>query len=211
MTQPLLRLSNATPLLAGRALLEAVDLELFSGTIQVLKGPNGVGKTSLFRSILGLQAFTGSIEVAEGAKGAFAYVPQLAPFDPKTPVTCEDFLGLPLSGWVPYWLYRDRARRTRIQAALETVRLVEKAGRPLGVLSGGERQRLLFAQAWLKEAKVWLLDEPTQGLDAPGREVLADLLGPHLEAGGAVLAISHDEAWNQDLGAEARELKAADS
>jgi zinc transport system ATP-binding protein len=163
-----------------------------------LLGPNGGGKTTLLRLLLGqLSPRTGRIEVLGGAPARMrqrvGYVPQHASIDPSVLASVEDvvLLGrLTGSSWGPRYSQLDRALAL---AALEETNTAELSGRAWRTLSGGQRQRVLIARALASRADLLLLDEPTTGIDIHREKELLRLL-ERLNDRLPILMVSHDIA-----------------
>jgi manganese/iron transport system ATP-binding protein len=194
-----LHVDDLTVAYDGEAVLHGIDISLAEGESVALIGPNGAGKSTFIKAILGLAPATiGRIEVLsttpERARSHVAYVPQSDQLDPTFPVTVQQVV---LMGRYPrLGLLRRPGRADRAAAldALHEVGLSERSRDTFGVLSGGQRQRVLIARAIAQEARLLLLDEPFNGVDATTQHVLLDVLG-RLRAGGtAVVMATHDLA-----------------
>ena len=153
------------------------------GTSLAVIGPNGSGKTVLFRALTGAVPHTGIVRWADGTR--IGYVPQRLDLERNLPVTGQDLL-------------RARARlsaaaRGDIDRVLTRVGLAaDILQKPIGTLSGGQFQRLLMALALLGEPTVLLLDEPTAGIDEPGQERVTETVRRLQDEGVTVLMISHE-------------------
>jgi ABC-type Mn2+/Zn2+ transport system ATPase subunit len=173
----------------GRAVLSDVSFSLRAGQRAAVLGPNGGGKTTLFRCILGeLHPLAGGV-----------YAPARCGVVPQTERSRLDFpvsaLQVALMGAVsalPWWRRPGRVERLRAREALATVGLAELADATYGELSGGQRQRVLVARALVQDAVVLLLDEPFTGLDSGSAERLEGLLARLAGEGRAVMIATHD-------------------
>jgi zinc transport system ATP-binding protein len=183
----------------GPRVLEDVSLRVEQGAFLGVAGPNGGGKTTLLRLVLGLERpASGSVGVfglAPGARGAprVAYVAQRAQLATGTPVTVRETVEtgrLAVRG--PAGPLREADRRA-VQRALERVGLGDRAGARLRTLSGGMQQRAFIARALAAEPALLALDEPTTGVDASSQESLAHLLAElRDELGVTILYVSHE-------------------
>lgn len=179
--------------------IEGIDGVVRPGESVALIGPNGAGKSTLIKAVLGLlPVVAGSITVLgrapADARREVAYVPQADTLDPEFPVTAGQVV---LMGRYPSvgWLRRPARADRRVAAeALEEVGLGEHAGRRFGALSGGQRQRVLLARAIAQQAKLLLLDEPFNGVDATSEQLLLAALRRMRADGTAVLVSTHDLA-----------------
>ncbi len=163
-----------------------------AGSLHLLVGPNGGGKSSLLEAILGEAAFTGEVRCAFRGSGRTGYVPQSFPVDTTLPVTVAEFLALPRQR-LPVCLGLSKETRAKVSELLSGVGLPGIEGRRLGVLSGGELRRVLLAQAMDPPPELLLLDEPGSGLDAASvarlEAIVRALRDDH---GTTVLMVSHD-------------------
>lgn len=173
----------------GEPVVSGLDFEIEPGTLVAVLGPNGGGKTTLLRALLGeLPQRTGSVAVA----GPAAYVPQTERYRLDFPVSA---LAVTLMGAYPRTPWYRRlagAERNRAETALARVGLADRTGEPFGSLSGGQRQRVLIARALTQDARVILLDEPLSGVDRPSGERILALLRELRDEGRAILVTSHD-------------------
>ncbi len=170
-----------------------LDGAVDEGALLAVCGPNGAGKSTLLKGITGaLKPLGGAIDLHGIAARDIAYLPQGAEIDRSFPIHVYDLVSMGL--WRRSGLFggigaRDRAR---IEAAISAVGLEGFEARPIGTLSGGQMQRTLFARLLLQDARVILLDEPFNALDAATVADLIALVGRwHLE-GRTVLAVLHD-------------------
>ena len=184
--------------LGGNVILRDVSFRVEPGTVHCLIGPNGGGKTSLVRCLLGRMPHTGEIRLCGEPGPAVGYVPQKLHFDDTLPMTVRDFMAVACQQR-PAFLGLGRSVRPAVRRVLERVGMARRMDRPFGALSGGERQRVLLAQALLPDPGLLILDEPATGLDAEGAGVLQAIIGEVAAGGGTVLVIHHDLAAVRDM------------
>ncbi|MDE8344571.1 MAG: metal ABC transporter ATP-binding protein [Acidocella sp.] len=180
----------------GREVLRNVSFSLGQGAFCGLIGSNGSGKTSLMRSILGLETSqTGIVLVAgeRGLHGDVGYVPQKLQLDVDLPLRARDMVALGLDGH-KFGLSWPRAKRRRlVDEMLAAVNALDFADQRVGALSGGQQQRVLIAHALIRRPKLLLLDEPLANLDLRAvAEIVTLLRGLSHEHGVTVLVSAHD-------------------
>ena len=193
MQGPAIEVSRLSLQLGNSSILHNLSFQVAAGSIHCLTGPNGGGKTSTLRCILGQMPHSGDIRIAWSTPGAIGYVPQLIELERTLPLTIMDFMTI-ATQHRPAFNGTKAALRPRIDAALDKVGLAAKRAYMLGSLSGGERQRLLFAQALLPAPALLVLDEPMTSLDADGSALFEALIGEVHASGATVLWINHDLA-----------------
>jgi len=169
----------------GRIVFRDVGFTLREGQLMQLTGPNGSGKSSLLRLIAGLnEAQAGTLSLGGGA-GELA-IGQQAHYIAhqeavKTALTVEENLA--------FW--RDFLGGGDVAAALDAFALTRLATYPAGLLSAGQKRRLALARLVLVPRALWLLDEPTVGLDTASLARLADVMAAQLDRGGMIIAATH--------------------
>jgi len=167
--------------------------EVAKGALLAVIGPNGAGKSTLFRGLAGiLKPLAGVISLCGLDARDIAYLPQTADIDRSFPITVFDFVGTGL--WRATGLFGGigTVARGRIARALAAVGLTGFENRTIGTLSGGQMQRLLFARVLLQDARLIVLDEPFNAIDARTAADLLMLVRHWHAEGRTVLAALHD-------------------
>ena len=192
MTGPSLVFDRIGLTLGRTSILREVSFAVAPGHVHALVGPNGGGKSSLIKTLLGQTPHTGRLVLNwPHTPGVVGYVPQAIEFDRTLPMTVEDFMAATTQRR-PAFLGRARGSAPAIHAALERVGMADKRSRRMGALSGGERQRVLLAQSLIPDPGLMVLDEPMAALDEAGVQVFATLLTAWRTAGVTVLWVEHD-------------------
>ena len=192
---PLVRFDDVTLGYGGRPVLQHLSFTLYDGDFLGLVGPNGSGKTTIVKSLLGILApLEGRIvyerTLHDGIR--FGYVPQRQTLDELFPLTVGEIvrMGRYKSAGVLRRLGGDDARA--IEAAVAAVDIGHLVDRRYGELSGGQRQRTLIARALSAGANCLVLDEPTNGMDLGSEQAILELIGRlHDEGGLTVVFVSH--------------------
>jgi zinc transport system ATP-binding protein len=196
MTEPVIRVDNLWFSYSGRSVFEGIDLQVQHGDFIAMIGPNGGGKTTLMKILLGLLKPTAGLVRVFGSPPAtishrIGYVPQEVLVHHNLPVSTLDvvLMGTLKPGriWVRYSSrQREAARRTLSQMDMEGLE-----DKPYDSLSGGQRQRVMIARALVSRPELMLLDEPTASIDNKGRHEFYRLL-KELNKEITILIVSHD-------------------
>ncbi|MDA5555556.1 heme ABC exporter ATP-binding protein CcmA [Shimia sp. MMG029] len=174
-----LRVKNVSVARGGVAVLEGITFDVPPGKGLILKGPNGVGKTTLLRTVAGLQpAFKGTIEAPEESIAYAAHSDGL-----KAMLTVVENLK--------FWA--EVFGKTDISAAIQGFDLVDLQDRLAGSLSAGQKRRLGLARLLVTGRPIWILDEPTVSLDTASVALFARAVEQHLQSGGSALLATHIE------------------
>jgi len=177
-------------------ILEKIDLSVENLDFLGIIGPNGGGKTTLLKVILGLIKPTrGRVTVLgnspEKSRRFIGYVPQISHFDREFPVTVLDVVLMGRLGRKGFLAKYDEEDKKAAYEALESVEMFELKDRQVGKLSGGQLQRVLLARALATNPRILLLDEPTASIDEPTKTELYELL-KNLNRKITIILVSHD-------------------
>ena len=188
---------DATLGYGGTPALSGLTLDVVGGGALALVGPNGGGKTTLMRAVVGTcSLLSGRVEVNAERIGL---VPQSADLDLTFPVSAAEVVTMGLIGEAGWGKRITADMRRRVSAALERVNLADRATRRFGTLSGGQRQRVLVARALVARPELVMMDEPFNGLDAPSRDIITRLIAELTEDGVGVVVSTHDLSLARDV------------
>ncbi|WP_269931897.1 heme ABC exporter ATP-binding protein CcmA [Aminobacter sp. HY435] len=172
----------------GETIFSGIGFSLEDGAALVVTGPNGSGKSTLLRIVAGLLPYASGRISVEGASEDFATVPAACHYlghqnAMKSALTVSENLA--------FWRDFSGSERLGIGEALEDVGLGGLGHLPFGYLSTGQKRRAAIAKLLISHRPVWLLDEPTAGLDKASEAQFAGLMKAHCAAGGIIVAATH--------------------
>lgn len=191
----LVKLHNVSVAYEGFEVLQQVNLTIDSTDFLGVIGPNGGGKTTLVKAILGAVPYSGEIEFApelfRDGERLIGYMPQLSGFDRAFPISVEEVVLSGLQGRRGFRRRYTREDRRAACALLEKMGIMEVADHPIGAISGGQMQRALLCRAIISEPRLLILDEPTNFVDNQFERALYQTLRA-LSEQMAIVMISHD-------------------
>ncbi len=174
--------------------LTGVDLDIFSDDFLGIIGPNGGGKTTLVKAILGIISYSGTIIYAEpvrGIHGSIGYLPQVNGFDRNFPITVQELVLSGLQGRKGLTGTYRSDDKDKAQQLIENVGIPRIAKKPVNEISGGQLQRALLCRALIPEPRLLILDEPANFVDNDFERELYDILH-QLNRRMAIVMVSHD-------------------
>ncbi len=176
----------------GQAVLSGISLAIARGSFTAILGANGTGKSTLLKTLLGLQpAVSGQIKIQPPA--GFGYVPQATQFDPLYPLTGFDVALMGTFGRVGPMRFPSRAEKDFVRDCLRATAAEGFAQKKFSQLSGGQKQRVLIARALATKPEILVLDEPTAGVDVAATKSLLEFISQiHEERKLTVLLVTHD-------------------
>lgn len=196
--KPVLSLRSATLAFGDRVLWKNLNLDVRPGEFLAVLGPNGTGKTSLLKTILGQQELTsGTIEllgepVRHGSR-AIGYIPQQKLIEQGTPLRARDLVTLGVDGHRWGLPITSKATRRHVDSVLESVGATAFANAPVATLSGGEQQRIRVGQSIAGDPELLLCDEPLISLDLNHQHIVSELIDDRRKAlDTAVIFVTHD-------------------
>lgn len=191
----LVTLSDVGVAYDGYEALQHVDLEIDEHDFLGIIGPNGGGKTSLVKAILGTIPYSGTIRMApelfRGRERLIGYMPQITNFDRAFPISVHEVVLSGLQGRKGFRSRYSREDRNKAMDLIREVGIGEVACHPIGEISGGQMQRALLARAIISEPRLLILDEPTNFVDNRFEKELYTTL-QRLNERMAIIVVSHD-------------------
>lgn len=189
--------NDLTVAYGNHQVIDNLSFNINQGDFLVVIGENGVGKTTVVRSMLGfIKPQKGEIIISPQTK--IGYVPQFRNIDQEYPLSIRDFIALNVQHSFLPWL--RTSERQRVDEIISQTNLQKVADRPLGLASGGEKQRAYLAQALLSNPSLLILDESTASLDNEMKYELLDLVTRFQQQGLSVMFVTHDWDLAQHYG-----------
>lgn len=189
--------NDLTVAYGNHQVIDNLSFNINQGDFLIVIGENGVGKTTLVRSMLGfIKPQKGEIIISPQTK--IGYVPQFRNIDQEYPLSIRDFIALNVRHSFLPWL--RISERQRVDEIISQTNLQKIADRPLGLASGGEKQRAYLAQALLPKPGLLILDESTASLDNEMKYELLDLVTRFQQQGLSVMFVTHDWELAQHYG-----------
>lgn len=182
---------------ADKNVLEDINLDIYQGDFLLVTGPNGGGKTSLLRTILGLQKPTrGQVLFFEDGFPSssldISYLPQKNSIDSRFPITVEEVVASGLIGENRGKKREKGSDKAQIDETLDLMGIAALRHKPIGVLSGGQLQRALFGRALISQPEMLILDEPVSYIDRQFETRMVEILRDLSSRGTTIMMVSHE-------------------
>lgn len=198
VSSPTISLEDAALRFGKRTLWKDLNLTIKPGEFLAILGPNGTGKTSLLKALLGLNKLAaGTIKILDEppqrGNSKIGYIPQQKTFDKDLPIRGRDLVHFGFDGHRFGFVRHDKNAWARVDEVIKEVGAAKYADSPIGLLSGGEQQRLRIAQALLGKPSLLLCDEPLLSLDLKSQQAVSELIDSYRKRyNTAVLFVTHD-------------------
>ncbi len=193
--ESIVSLSNVTVRYDDYVAIDSVNLEIFADDFICIIGPNGGGKTTLIKAILGTLPHSGEVRLSptlfNGNKRLIGYLPQHSTFDRNFPISVLEVVMSGLQSERGFATRYSRADRTKAMQLLDKMGISAIAERQIGEVSGGQMQRALLCRAVISEPKLLILDEPTNFIDKQFESELYNIL-QQLNKQMAIVMVSHE-------------------
>jgi zinc transport system ATP-binding protein len=193
--ESIVSLSNVTVRYDDYVAIDGVNLDIFADDFICIIGPNGGGKTTLIKTILGTLPHSGEVRLSQslfnGSKRLIGYLPQHSTFDRNFPISVLEVVMSGLQSERGFSTKYSRADRKKAMQLLEKVGIIEVAERQIGEVSGGQMQRALLCRAIISEPKLLILDEPTNFVDNRFEHEFYAMV-QQLSEQMAIVIVSHD-------------------
>ena len=196
---PILQVDDVFVAQGGRPVLHGVSLDIKAGEVVAILGPNGSGKSTLVKSMVGLLSLSaGEVRLFGTPLARFdrwdrvGYVPQRATAASGVPATVREVVASGRLSRRRLLRPLRHADRVAIEDALDVVGMADRATDGVAQLSGGQQQRVLIARALASQPEVFVLDEPTAGVDLPSQEALVETLRPLVGRGATIVLVAHE-------------------
>jgi zinc transport system ATP-binding protein len=198
-TPTVVEVRDGTATLGGRPVLRGVDLTVHRGEVVALLGPNGSGKSTLVRSLMGLVPMTrGEVSLFGTPLARFkewrriGFVPQRVSATSGVPASVREVVASGRLSRRPFLRPMRKRDKAAVRDAIAAVGLLDRAQDGCGTLSGGQQQRVLIARALAGEPDLFILDEPTAGVDLRSQQAFADTLAALVARGATILLVAHE-------------------
>jgi len=197
MSKNAIEVEDLTVAYKDKPVLWDVDLTVPEGVLMSIVGPNGAGKTTLIKAILNLvSTAAGQVKIygkpSSEQRRIVGYVPQRGSVDWDFPTSVKDVVMMGRYGALGWIKRPGKKEQDMALAALDKVGMTQYAGRQISQLSGGQQQRVFLARALVQDARVYLMDEPFQGVDATTERAIVLLLQELRRSGKTVVVVHHD-------------------